>query len=701
MAEPFRIGLTMAGAVSAGAYTAGVLDFIFEALDEWQAAKEAEAKAGIPDDQRTVPGHGVLIQVITGASAGGMVGALSLMALAGQKAAPRPKHQTYYLKDLYETWVKKPTLVAEEAGQLELLGAVDLDSPGIRSLLDSTALERLREEVLARATWSGPRAFLARDLDLILTVTNLRGVPYATSFAAGAQRAHEHVMATHGDWMHFRFEGAGITPARSEWLDKAQVSQTIRIAELGHKGEAPKGKEWALFREAVLATGAFPVALAARPLVNPRAGYGTKPWPIEPWPQPGSAWPVPFDGLFGDPKLLPDFAFAAIDGGAIDNEPFEVARWAIRDEKESRNKRGPEEADRAVLMIDPFPDSPDIGADPDTAEGGVRADLLVSAVLGRLKSGLLDQARFKPSALGLVGQTFSRFLITPDRSDSALPDDRQPEAALYPLASGLLAAFGGFLTETFRDHDFQQGRRNAQWFLRQHLVLDPANPVVAGWGGPATVDAAFRPPKPGDAAAARRRTVIPCIGTAALPIAAPVWPRLDPAQLERVVAGIGRRADAIVARALKGGVTNRWVRAFLGRVWATGARGLMLRRIRWIIESELIRRDQHGRKDGRGNLVYGGLGLVQRKVLAALVDPAFELRTVPGIARREKLDPAAVEKALVELAPFVFQGPRVAGWWTYGFIDRRPGWPYRFNATLPIVEAVWSEVAIDIPRKRP
>src|SRR5271163_2793770 len=31
----FKIGINMAGAVSAGAYTAGVLDFLIEALDAW------------------------------------------------------------------------------------------------------------------------------------------------------------------------------------------------------------------------------------------------------------------------------------------------------------------------------------------------------------------------------------------------------------------------------------------------------------------------------------------------------------------------------------------------------------------------------------------------------------------------------------------------------------------------------------------
>jgi hypothetical protein len=34
--EPFELGICMAGAVSAGAYTAGVMDFLIEALDTWE-----------------------------------------------------------------------------------------------------------------------------------------------------------------------------------------------------------------------------------------------------------------------------------------------------------------------------------------------------------------------------------------------------------------------------------------------------------------------------------------------------------------------------------------------------------------------------------------------------------------------------------------------------------------------------------------
>ena len=37
--KDFHIGLAISGAVSAGAYAAGVLDFLIEALDEWYASK--------------------------------------------------------------------------------------------------------------------------------------------------------------------------------------------------------------------------------------------------------------------------------------------------------------------------------------------------------------------------------------------------------------------------------------------------------------------------------------------------------------------------------------------------------------------------------------------------------------------------------------------------------------------------------------
>src|SRR5579883_2253275 len=79
---PFHIALNMAGAVSAGAYTAGVLDFLVEALDEWYEAKESQRAAHGDDIQWwTIPAHDVRLDVMSGASAGGMCAAIGAVAL--------------------------------------------------------------------------------------------------------------------------------------------------------------------------------------------------------------------------------------------------------------------------------------------------------------------------------------------------------------------------------------------------------------------------------------------------------------------------------------------------------------------------------------------------------------------------------------------------------------------------------------------
>src|ERR1051325_999054 len=107
----FRIGLALSGAISAGAYTAGVLDYLFQALNAWEQARKKDPGA---------PQHQVILQVITGASAGAITGALGAIALA-RGFRPQPltvdeKNNTYpattevmqdircVLPSLYETW---------------------------------------------------------------------------------------------------------------------------------------------------------------------------------------------------------------------------------------------------------------------------------------------------------------------------------------------------------------------------------------------------------------------------------------------------------------------------------------------------------------------------------------------------------------------------------------------------------------------
>jgi hypothetical protein len=76
----FEIGLVMAGAVSAGAYAAGVVDFLIQALDQWHEGKR--------DDDPRCPRHDVSLKVLAGASAGGMSVAIAAAPFAD---ATRPR----------------------------------------------------------------------------------------------------------------------------------------------------------------------------------------------------------------------------------------------------------------------------------------------------------------------------------------------------------------------------------------------------------------------------------------------------------------------------------------------------------------------------------------------------------------------------------------------------------------------------------
>ena len=90
--KTFHLGLTMAGAVSAGAYTGGVMDYLFEVLDKWEKAKQAKADGlekitidGKEISLDLIPTHNVVIDVMGGTSAGGMTTVMSaLYAIKGE-----------------------------------------------------------------------------------------------------------------------------------------------------------------------------------------------------------------------------------------------------------------------------------------------------------------------------------------------------------------------------------------------------------------------------------------------------------------------------------------------------------------------------------------------------------------------------------------------------------------------------------------
>lgn len=519
----FEIGLVLAGAVSAGAYTAGVLDFLFEALDTWYRAKREDEKAGRVGDDRTVPHHHVRVHIITGASAGGMNGAIAAVALrdeyprswSDEKLAavaaaggPAPGHAVdRNASPFYSPWVRQIDI-------RQLLGVSDLDET-IYSLLDCSMLETIVANVLGyRGRTLDDRAvrgWLPNPLPLILTLSNLRGVPYQVIFRGEGHQAHE--MSLHEDRIGFAVRGLGPSPEQP-------------LPEDFHVLDPAQPAGWSELGQASLATGAFPVGLRARALKRPSRDYDLR----HPMIRADGEEPE-FDRPAWPPENRPDpYRFLSVDGGVMNNEPFEIARRALAG-LHGHNKRPGLEANRAVVMVDPFIDPGPLGPEGDADLFGVVQNL-VRAMKNQLRFTLRDRTLIQNE------DVYSRFLVAPAREGIR---------GAHAIASGELGAFLGFISESYRHHDFMLGRRNCQRFLQTSFTLPAGNPVFEGaWTSAARTTWA-------DHNDAGHLQIIPCIGACAVEEPLPKWPAgafvYDNDLRTLVEQRINRVVDVVLARA--------------------------------------------------------------------------------------------------------------------------------------------------------
>ncbi|NTV12024.1 MAG: patatin-like phospholipase family protein, partial [Zoogloea sp.] len=146
----FEIGLVGAGAISAGAYTAGVVDFLVQALDCWYAAKAAG---------EAVPPHDVKLSVFSGASAGGITAALAAGYLGTQQPPVRNEEDARAAAGqnrLFDAWVERIDIAS-------LLDSRDLATGDgkVCSLLDSTVLKEIADAGLDRLPAPVRRPYLA------------------------------------------------------------------------------------------------------------------------------------------------------------------------------------------------------------------------------------------------------------------------------------------------------------------------------------------------------------------------------------------------------------------------------------------------------------------------------------------------------------------------------------------------------------
>jgi len=451
---PFRIALNMAGAVSAGAYTAGVLDFLIEALDAWYDARAEQFRLHGTDIQTwTIPAHEVSLEALTGASAGGMCAAISSIALQEEfdHVYQTNPPQNTPVNRLYQSWVRSIDI-------LPLLGNADLpnNEGPVKSILDSTPIENIAKAALVAApARQKPRPWVADPLGIILTLSNLRGIPYSVDQADNG--SFEERIAFHADQIRFSIASSG-------------AAGTPTTFGLNHSD--PADPNWETLQTAAMATGSFPIMLASRAIQRTRVDYENRSWEIS------NSEPSKTGECQSEQMIVPDWAATVTptfenvyaDGGITNNNPFECARQYLVDAANNPNGHNPRDAihaNAAVISVAPFP-----GQEPFQPDYDAQKHSELANVASALLSALVNQSRFQGEDLKLAKDedVNSRFVIAP--SDDA-------ELNLPALLCGALGAFGGFVDEKFRDRDYQLGRRNCQQFLNVHFALPEENIAIA------------------------------------------------------------------------------------------------------------------------------------------------------------------------------------------------------------------------------
>jgi Patatin-like phospholipase len=526
----FKIGINMAGAVSAGAYTAGVLDFLMEALEEWQKAKDAvRAQLAQPAPGSTfdnpVPLHDISVEVFSGASAGGMCAAIASVMVQGNFEHITDPNATNTNNTFYEAWVNQIDIS-------KLLTVNDLKDDGpLVSLLDSTIIDAIAKTALTPGTPS-PQPYISKSLSLFLTLTNVRGVPYQL-YSDPSPTLNEFI-TYYADSVRFETTHPG-SPTSSPFAKPLPVGQ-------------PQDGAWPLLQSAAKATGAFPLFLAPRQLTRDLIDYSVPKW--SPLSSPPPAPPI----LSDLPNPPPTTTLTLnVDGGVTDNDPFDLAHDFLASQNpkatNGMNPRAPLDANCAVISVAPFPSADRYDPQFNFSEA---AGLL--PMLGRLATVLLSQSRFLGESLALLasGAAFSRFVIAPSDSGQGRKD---------ALQCASLGAFGGFMERSFRAHDFLLGRHNCQKFLKTFFRLPIGNPIIlagqteAGTYAP-KIQAQFTDdPPPGVTVPPYGKVwmpVIPLVGSAFNPVPNPVRGSISKDAIKAIADQMLKRLNAIKGPLLGG-----------------------------------------------------------------------------------------------------------------------------------------------------
>ncbi|TAK48285.1 MAG: hypothetical protein EPO28_01240 [Saprospiraceae bacterium] len=480
----FRLGIVMAGAVSAGAYTAGVMDYLLETLQHWEEAKRRNLrileacghnleKAKHEGFDPSVPPHRVVIEVMAGASAGGMTAAVTAMSLL-EGIPPFREGEDNAANRLYTSWVNLNDN-AENVTFRQMLDTTDIEKEGLKSLLNSDPIDKIADrlhevQIKKRLEDYG---YLSPNMNLVLTLCSLRGIPIDISFNTKTAEP-EPPQNEELEVVFVPKNEQRSTPVAHRMFLHKGVGQFCFAAE-GQKTpphvlriDPAVQKQRQMLINAAKATGAFPIGLKFRKLQIPDASYIKA--------QVQRLFGIGDSGTFkinveeGKP-----FEFVAVDGGAINNEPIGETDNIMEElfaADCANNTASPECKNFGVIMIDPFPDF-------DSTDSAQPIETL-EQVPAKLLGAIRRQAMLKEGDIrqGFKGVDYTRGLIFPQKKNANGQGFKKTA-----IACGSLGGFGGFLSREFREHDFRLGRKNCQSFLRKYFAVkeDDNYDVLGRW----------------------------------------------------------------------------------------------------------------------------------------------------------------------------------------------------------------------------
>jgi predicted acylesterase/phospholipase RssA len=414
-----EIGIALSGGGTAGAFTAGALEFLLNALENWERHR-CEFATDYP---------GPILRLASGSSAGALNMALLALAVASE-----PTGQQIGL--FSRAW-------------LELVTHIDIFGHGKvgrshHTILDPDALETL-VRILVRDMKPRPALprYIAPDFEMICPVTNLDGV--ALSLYGNAAQYVEYQ-----DYFHFVFD-------RDAAVGKTYLDPTV-VDKWADPG-------WRTLFSAALASSAMPLVLPPRKIERNVEEYLASVLLHQNPPHRDLSGReiIEIPAIANLVQTKPGFfEYWATDGGLFDNQPIVAAQLGLTGPAR-QTPRDPRRASQITLSIDPGP-----RARPQSARNQERGRRRYSAweLISKITEILVSRPALSTVMSIADPENFGLFQITPKSGPTV---GSLPGSALFGLA--------GLLSPEIQFWDFQLGAANLQAFLRESFILPRQNPV--------------------------------------------------------------------------------------------------------------------------------------------------------------------------------------------------------------------------------